>query len=106
MPMTLSRQKNGRSNCWTSLPESAGEGCRIVRQTEIGAPCPGIALYAKTNDIDMIVISTHGHTGLTHFLMGSVAENVVRTAPCPVLTVRPEGHQFVDHTVASLPTTA
>ena len=47
------------------------------------------------HDIDLIVLSTHGRTGLTHVIMGSIAENVVRTAPCPVLTVRPEGHQFV-----------
>jgi nucleotide-binding universal stress UspA family protein len=41
------------------------------------------------------VMGTHGRTGLKHALLGSVAEKVVRKAPCPVLTVRPEGHQFV-----------
>lgn len=51
--------------------------------------------YAKQNDIDLIVLSTHGRTATAHTMMGSVAESVVRTAPCPVLTVRPEGHQFV-----------
>jgi universal stress protein A len=45
--------------------------------------------------VDLIVIGTHGRTGLSHMLMGSVAEKVVRKAPCPVLTVRPSGHQFV-----------
>ena len=71
-------------------PGKAGAGCLVVRHTEIGLPTSEIARYAKENEIDMIVICTHGHTGLTHFLMGSVAENVVRTAPCPVLTVRSE----------------
>lgn len=88
------------------LPGITGEGCHVIRVTEIGTPCYGINRYAQTNEIDVIVISTHGHTGLTHFLMGSVAENLVQTAPCPVLTVKPEGHHFVDHTVASQSTTA
>ncbi len=49
-----------------------------------------IARYAKHHDIDMIVMATHGHTGLTHLLMGSVAEKVMRSSPCPVLTLHPE----------------
>jgi universal stress protein A len=54
-----------------------------------------ISNYARKHDVDLIVISTHGRTGLAHVIMGSVAETIVRTGPCPVLTVRPEGHQFV-----------
>ena len=42
---------------------------------------------------DLIVLATHGRTGLKHVLMGSVAENVVRRAPCPVLIVRPRGYK-------------
>lgn len=48
----------------------------------------GICHYAKKEDCDLIVLSTHGRTGLAHLLIGSVAERVVRLAPCPVLTVR------------------
>jgi len=44
--------------------------------------------YAKEESADMIVMGTHGHTGLTHALLGSTAEKVVRLAECPVLTVR------------------
>lgn len=51
--------------------------------------------YAREANIDLIVLGTHGRSGLKHMLLGSVAEKVVRKAPCPVLTVRPEGHQFV-----------
>ena len=40
-------------------------------------------------------MATHGRSGVSHMLIGSVAEKVVRKAPCPVLTVRPKGHQFV-----------
>jgi len=50
-----------------------------------------IVAYAKDNKPDVIVIATHGRTGLSHLLFGSVAERVIRTAACPVLSVRPEG---------------
>jgi nucleotide-binding universal stress UspA family protein len=50
-------------------------------------PGDEIVTYAQTNGIDLIVIGTHGRTGVAHALMGSVAEKVMRTAPCPVLTV-------------------
>jgi nucleotide-binding universal stress UspA family protein len=52
------------------------------------APAKEIAGYAATTGIDLIVMGTHGRTGLSHVLLGSVAERVVRTAPCPVLTIR------------------
>jgi nucleotide-binding universal stress UspA family protein len=55
----------------------------------VGAAHRGIADAANSVKADLIVMSTHGRTGIAHALMGSVAEKVVRTAPCPVLTVRP-----------------
>jgi nucleotide-binding universal stress UspA family protein len=52
-------------------------------------PADEIVRYARFKDIDLIVMGTHGHTGVAHILLGSVAEKVVRVAPCPVLTLRP-----------------
>ena len=54
-----------------------------------GEPADGIARFAADNDIDLIVMGTHGRTGLVRLLMGSVAEAVVRKAKCAVLTVKP-----------------
>ena len=54
----------------------------------IGTPAWTIVDYAGANDIDLIVMGTHGRGGMAHLLVGSVAERVLRTAPCPVLTVR------------------
>jgi nucleotide-binding universal stress UspA family protein len=54
-----------------------------------------IVSYARDAEIDLIIIGTHGRTGLTHFFMGSVAQHVVRMAPCPVLTVRHPEREFV-----------
>ena len=78
------------------LPDPAtGTPASVVRATLQGPPFLEIIRYAKDQDIDLIVIGTHGRTGLAHVLLGSVAERIVRKAPCPVLTVRPTGHQFV-----------
>ena len=70
-------------------------GRTVIHAIVEGSPKVEIIAYARKHDIDLIVLSTHGRTGLTHVIMGSVAESVVRTAPCPVLTMRPDGHQFV-----------
>jgi len=58
-------------------------------------PADAITAHAKEAAIDLIVMGTHGRTGVSHLLVGSVAERVVRTAPCPVLTVRHPEHDFV-----------
>ncbi|HAV32053.1 MAG: universal stress protein [Planctomyces sp.] len=67
----------------------------VIRDVRVGAAFLEIIDYAKVQEIDLIVIGTHGRSGLSHILMGSVAERVVRAAPCPVLSVKPSGHQFV-----------
>jgi nucleotide-binding universal stress UspA family protein len=59
--------------------------------TKIGQPYKQIISYVNDNDIDLIVMGTHGRGAIEHMLLGSVAEKVVRTAPCPVLTVRKSG---------------
>lgn len=70
-------------------------GRKVVQAVVEGSPKVEIVRYARTQEIGLIVLATHGRSGLAHVIIGSVAESVVRTAPCPVLTVRPEGHQFV-----------
>jgi nucleotide-binding universal stress UspA family protein len=67
----------------------------VVRSVVTGTPFVEIVRYARDHNVDLIVISTHGRSGLVHALVGSVTGKVVRKASCPVLTVRPEGHQFV-----------
>ncbi len=79
----------------TVLDKEWAEGKKVFFATAHGPAFLGIIQYAKEHDIDLIIMGTHGFTGLAHMLIGSVAEKVVRKSPCPVLTVRPEGHQFV-----------
>jgi nucleotide-binding universal stress UspA family protein len=59
-------------------------------------PAQAIVGYAKAQDVDLIVMGTHSRGGLERLLVGSVAEHVVRTAPCPVLTVRHPEREFID----------
>jgi universal stress protein A len=67
-------------------PEEAATR-RLTTEVIVGKAARTIADYADDNEYDLIVMGTHGRTGLAHVLMGSVAEHVVRTALCPVLTV-------------------
>ncbi len=65
------------------------EGGTIIRAVAEEPVASGIVRYALQHKIDLIVMSTHGRSGLAQILMGSVAEAALRTAPCPVLMVRP-----------------
>jgi nucleotide-binding universal stress UspA family protein len=72
------------------LPLEASVGpVEIARRVVVGVPHQQILETAVAEQVDWIVMATHGRTGLSHLVMGSVAERVLRTAPCPVLTTRP-----------------
>jgi nucleotide-binding universal stress UspA family protein len=73
----------------------AKSGLSVVSDVALGRPFMEIIRYAKDNQMDLIVLGTHGRSGLRHVLLGSVAERVVRKAPCPVLTIRHPEHEFV-----------
>ena len=86
--------------------DAEGEFERLLRETpdlgdlqtqtaiQSGVPYMAIINEAKEEDCDLIILATHGRSGLGHFLMGSVAEKVVRNSPCPVLTVKMPEFQF------------
>ncbi len=65
-----------------------GKPPSVLRSVRWGSPVDSIVSYAIDYKIGMLVIATHGRTGLSHVLLGSVAEHIVREAPCPVLTIR------------------
>lgn len=67
----------------------AGPGARTRFEVRRGGPAEAICRFAADERCDLVVMSTHGRTGLTRLIMGSVAEEVLRHAPCPVLLVRP-----------------
>jgi len=65
----------------------ARKGIELHTRLALGSPADTICSVAKKDRADLIVMATHGRTGLSHLILGSVAEHVVRSAPCPVLTV-------------------
>jgi nucleotide-binding universal stress UspA family protein len=71
--------------------------CLLVQ----GTPTPVIVDTASVQEVDLIIMGTHGRTGLTHVLMGSVAERVVREAPCPVLVTRKTRPRSGTHAMAA-----
>lgn len=84
----LAEQANRHLEEWRELATKAG-AASVTAATAVGEPAHEIVSFAEAQGMDLVVVGTHGRTGLTHALMGSVAERVVRKAPCPVLTVRP-----------------
>lgn len=65
------------------------DGVKVQAALGAGSPYREIVRIASRMHVDLIVISTHGTTGLLHLMLGSVAERVVRLAPCPVLVIKP-----------------
>lgn len=84
------RVRGSAEQALLQLPDPAwARGRSVIRATCKGSPFTEIVRYAGENKIDLIVLGTHGRSGLAHVVLGSVAEHVVRKAGCPVLTVRP-----------------
>lgn len=84
----LRAEESKRLNLLTD--EVRQQGAKVHPMFKEGTPFLEILKTAGEIPADLIVLGTHGRTGLTHFLMGSVAERVVRKAACPVFTVRPK----------------
>ena len=72
------------SQCSADWPRPSS----AVTEARWGDPVDEIHAYASEHAVDLIVVATHGRTGLAHVLLGSVAERIVREAPCPVLSIR------------------
>jgi nucleotide-binding universal stress UspA family protein len=87
-----------QKSAWKEMDKWAAEASAQVKDVEKmvvrGVPFVEIIKIAKEKNSDLIVIGTHGRTGIDHMLFGSTAEKVVRKAPCPVLTVRIAGKEF------------
>lgn len=90
MPQWLNELRQVCHDKLNALPSAdlAARCPALVRGHREGPAIHEILDYAAHQKIDLIVLTTHGRTGLKHLLMGSVAENVVRSATCPVLTIR------------------
>lgn len=98
MPGTMAElqaqlEKNAFSQLAKLNDSIKGVASRGLLQT--GQPVHHILKVALEEDVDLIVVATHGRTGLAHVVLGSVAERIVRHAHCPVLVVREREHEFL-----------
>ena len=90
-------QREAKARLAAAIPLS--DVGRVTVSATVAWPYAEILRYAAENDVDLIVMGTHGRSGVSHMLLGSIAERVVRHAPCPVLTVRHPQREFVNDSV-------
>lgn len=89
---TIDKLKERLRRC---IREDIKEKISVEAVVVQGVPFTEIIRAAKEYMVDLIVLGTHGRTGLSQAIMGSVAERVVRKSPCPVLTIRHPEHEFI-----------
>jgi len=94
---TLEREMTAEAERQLKTILPAEERGAVETETVIlkGNPFLEIIRYAHEQDVDLIIIGTHGRSGVEHIIFGSTAEKVVRKAPCPVLSVKPAQREFV-----------
>jgi nucleotide-binding universal stress UspA family protein len=86
--LSLNLVRDAEERLRQAIPTIAGVHYGLTSEVRVGKPADTIVAFAREQIIDLIVMGTTGRTGVPRILMGSVAERVVRTAPCPVLTMR------------------
>lgn len=86
-----------RSQVRELLADPLFDGLEVEPVIVEGEPAPEIARAVRKYDIDLVTVVTHGRKGLSRALWGSTAEEIIAEAPCPVLTIRPPQHDFVEH---------
>ena len=91
--MTEEIREHAQKSLEMAIEDKISPEVKVQKVVFQGNPAEGITSYAEENDIDVIVIGTHGYTGWRHLLIGSVTEKVVRSAPCPVLTIPADKEQ-------------
>ncbi len=88
-------RKRGEQELENLINEKIKKRVKAKKVIRVGKPFFEINQYAREEEIDLIIIATHGHTGVEYVLFGSTAEKVVRKAPCPVLVVRSGERQII-----------
>ena len=88
------RESEDRKKLDGFLPPEMQKGITAETIHKVGTPFLEIIKAAKQKEVDLIVMTTHGRSGLSHILFGSVAEKVLRQLTCPVLSIRPPEHEF------------
>lgn len=95
IPIETDLEKAAEDDLAQLVVDEKYKGITATRIVLIGEASEMILQQAKTQDVDLIILGSHGRSGLSRLLMGSVAEAVVRKAPCPVLIVKANEKEFI-----------
>ena len=96
VPLEEDLEKAAREDLEEIIKVEREMGVEVEADVEIGTPSEVIIEKARERDVSLIILGSHGKTGLSRLLMGSVAESVVRKATCPVLIVKAEEKEFIE----------
>ncbi len=95
IPPEVDLEKNARDDLDHIIKETVHEGVVVEKVIAFGLPSDCITAQAKQENVDVIILGTHGRSGISRLLMGSTAENVIRHATCPVLVVKALEKEFI-----------
>jgi universal stress protein A len=95
LPIETDLEKAAEDDLNELLSEEKDKGINARKVVVVGQPAETIIEQAEIHDVDLIIIGSHGRAGLTRLLMGSVAEAVLRKAPCPVLIIKAQEKEFI-----------
>lgn len=96
VPLEEDLEKAAREDLEEIIRTEREKGVEVQAEVEIGTPSEVILEKAEELDVNLVILGSHGKTGLSRLLMGSVAESVVRKATCPVLIVKAEEKEFIE----------
>lgn len=95
IPPEVDLEKNAKEDLERVIKADIHEGISVEPLIAFGLPSDCIIEQAKKEDADLIILGTHGRTGISRLLMGSTAESVIRHAKCPVLVVKASEKEFI-----------
>ncbi|PWW81830.1 MULTISPECIES: universal stress protein [Prosthecochloris] len=96
VPLEEDLEKAAKEDLEEIIRTEREKGIEVQADVQIGTPSETILEKAEELDVNLIIVGSHGKTGLSRILMGSVAESVVRKAKCPVLIVKAEEKEFIE----------
>lgn len=95
VPLEIELEKNAKEDLARIVKEEVQEGVLVEQVMAFGLPSDCVIAQAQKENVDLIILGTHGRTGISRLLMGSTAENVIRHATRPVLVVKASEKEFI-----------
>ncbi len=95
VPLEVEIERHAKDDLEKFIQEEISPDILVERVIAFGLPSDCVIAQAKKEDVDVIILGTHGRSGISRLLMGSTAENVIRHASCPVLVVKASEKEFI-----------